>query len=30
VVDLVSIVRAQRLKITAQLTRHRELINAMK
>jgi guanylate kinase len=30
VVDLVSIVRAQRLKISAQLTRHRELINAMK
>lgn len=30
VVDLVSIVRAQRLKIAAQLTRHRELINAMK
>jgi guanylate kinase len=30
VVDLVSIVRAQRLKVAAQLTRHRELINAMK
>ena len=30
VVDLVSIVRAQRLKITAQLSRYRELINAMK
>ena len=30
VVDLVSIVRATRLKVTAQLTRHRDLINAMK
>jgi len=30
VVDLVSIVRAQRLTVTAQLTRHQELINAMK
>ncbi len=30
VVDLVSIVRATRLQVTAQLTRHRDLINAMK
>jgi guanylate kinase len=30
VVDLVSIVRATRLKVTAQLTRFRDLINAMK
>jgi guanylate kinase len=30
VVDLVSIVRATRLKVTAQLTRYRDLINAMK
>jgi guanylate kinase len=30
VADLVSIVRATRLKVTAQLTRHRDLINAMK
>lgn len=30
VTDLVSIVRAQRLTVTAQLTRHQELINAMK
>jgi len=30
VVDLVSIVRAQRLRITAQLTRYRDLINSMK
>jgi guanylate kinase len=30
VVDLVSIVRATRLNVTAQLTRHRDLINAMK
>jgi len=30
VVDLVSIVRAARLQVTAQLTRHRDLINAMK
>jgi guanylate kinase len=30
VVDLVSIVRATRLKVTAQLTRSRDLINAMK
>lgn len=29
VVDLVSIVRATRLQVTAQLTRHRDLINAM-
>jgi len=30
VVDLVSIVRATRLQVNAQLTRHRDLINAMK
>jgi guanylate kinase len=30
VVDLVSIVRATRLRVTAQLTRYRDLINAMK
>jgi guanylate kinase len=30
VVDLVSIVRATRLKVAAQLARHRDLINAMK
>jgi guanylate kinase len=30
VVDLVSIVRATRLQVTAQLTRYRDLINAMK
>jgi guanylate kinase len=30
VVDLVSIVRAQRLRLTAQVTRHRDLINSMK
>jgi guanylate kinase len=30
VVDLVSIVRATRLNVTAQLTRHRDLINGMK
>jgi len=30
VVDLISIVRATRLQVTAQLTRHRDLINAMK
>ncbi len=30
VVDLVSIVRATRLQLTAQLARHRDLINAMK